>query len=56
MKLSAKEQRARFESASRESGCDESPEAFERVFAKVVPPKVATASDKGRPGRKKPSR
>jgi hypothetical protein len=32
-------QRQRFEEASRAAECDESPEAFERVFAKVVPPK-----------------
>jgi len=34
-------QRQRFEEASRAAECDESPEAFERVFAKIVPPKKA---------------
>ena len=29
----------RFEEAAREAGADESGEAFERAFAKIVPPK-----------------
>jgi hypothetical protein len=33
------EQTRRFVEKARELGCDEDPEAFERVFARVVPPK-----------------
>ncbi len=32
-------QRERFIEAAREAETDDSPEAFERIFAKVVPPK-----------------
>jgi len=45
---SDKEQSRRFKEASRTAECDESPEAFERVFAKIVPPK------KGQPKPKAP--
>jgi hypothetical protein len=34
-------QRRRFIVAAREIGCDESGEAFEHVFSKIVPPKAA---------------
>ncbi len=40
----ASEQSKRFIEAAREAGCDENPEAFERVFAKIVPPKKGAAS------------
>ena len=33
------EQSERFIRTARELGCDEDPEAFERAFARVVPPK-----------------
>ena len=33
------EQSERFIEAARELGCDEEPEAFERVFARIVPPR-----------------
>ena len=49
------EQRRRFEEAAREAGCDESPEAFERAFAKVVPTKVGKPPEP-KPKSKKPSR
>jgi hypothetical protein len=38
-KPSNKEQYERFRQAARELGTDESEEAFERAFKKVVPPK-----------------
>jgi hypothetical protein len=38
-------QQAAFERAAREAGCDESPEAFERLFAKIVPPKPRPKPD-----------
>jgi hypothetical protein len=43
-KLSDKEQYERFRKAARELGTDESEEAFERAFRKVVRPKPATPS------------
>ena len=33
------DQKKRFLDAAREAGCDESPEAFERAFRAIVPPK-----------------
>lgn len=33
-------QRDRFEQAAREAGCDETGEAFEHAFGKIVPPKL----------------
>lgn len=35
----AAEQSERFIRKARELGCDEDPKAFERVFARIVPPK-----------------
>ena len=35
---SALEQSSRFVDKARELGCDEDPKAFDRVFARVVPP------------------
>lgn len=43
------DQLARFKEAARELECDDDPKAFERVFAKIVPPKV------GKPVSAKPS-
>jgi hypothetical protein len=40
------EQLRRFIEAARQHGTDESPEAFERVFAKVVPPKLPREGSK----------
>jgi hypothetical protein len=37
----ASDQSRRFIDAAREAGCDDDPGAFERVFAKIVPPKKA---------------
>jgi hypothetical protein len=48
-----KQQSKRFIEAARELGADESPEAFERVFAKIVPPKT---DEKPSPKQKKPDR
>jgi hypothetical protein len=42
-KLSDKEQYERFRQAARELGTDESEEAFERAFRKVVPPKASSS-------------
>ncbi len=39
-KITKTEQSRRFKEAAREAETDDSPEEFERVFAKVVPPKV----------------
>lgn len=50
------EQIRRFEEAAREAECDESPEAFERAFAKVVPTKVGKPVEPKQPKRKKPDR
>jgi hypothetical protein len=41
MKTPEKVQLDRFKQAAREAECDDTPEAFERVFAKVVRPKKA---------------
>ncbi len=41
-----KPQRERFIEAAREAGVDETGEAFERAFRKVVPPKKAGAVTK----------
>ena len=34
------DQAKRFEDTAREIGCDETGEAFERAFGKIVPPKL----------------
>lgn len=34
------EQAKRFEEAARKAGCDETGEAFDRAFGKIVPPKL----------------
>jgi len=39
-------QRERFIEAAHDAETDDSPEAFERVFAKVVPPKVGKSKPK----------
>jgi hypothetical protein len=41
------EQGQRFIEKARELGCDEDPEAFERVFACIVPPKRPTKAPSG---------
>ena len=41
-------QKRRFIEKARELGADESGEAFERVFRKVVPPKIKPGSEPGR--------
>jgi hypothetical protein len=41
VKRNARQQREEFERAARAAGVDESPEAFERIFAALVPPKKA---------------
>jgi hypothetical protein len=38
-KLTQKEQSERFKKTARELGCDESADALERAFAKIVPPR-----------------
>lgn len=45
------DQAKRFEDTAREIGCDESGEAFERAFGKIVPPKTPdrTRDDAKRP-------
>ncbi len=40
-----KPQIERFKEAARELGCDESEEAFEDSFSRVVPPKSGTEGD-----------
>jgi len=39
-KTKDKEQYARFVETARKLGCDESEQAFERAFKKIVPPKA----------------
>jgi hypothetical protein len=41
------EQSRRFVETARELGCDEDPEAFERMFARIVPPKRPSDSLSG---------
>jgi hypothetical protein len=38
-------QSARFIKAAQEAECDDDPAAFERIFAKIVPPKGLSALD-----------
>jgi hypothetical protein len=38
-KLTQKEQSERFKKTARELGCDESEDALERAFEKIVPPR-----------------
>jgi hypothetical protein len=40
-KTTDKREYARFVETARKLGCDESEEAFEQAFKKIVPPKVA---------------
>lgn len=49
-----KDQSRRFIEAAREAETDDSPEAFERVFAKIVPAKVGKpdADSKGKAAKK----
>jgi hypothetical protein len=49
-----KAQAERFAEAAREAGADETGEAFERAFGKIVPPKRRPS--KGTPNTKKSSR
>lgn len=37
---SPSDRKSRFEEAAREAGCDETGEAFEHAFGKIVPPKL----------------
>lgn len=50
------DQARRFEEAARDIGCDETGEAFERAFGKIVPPKYPSPPGKGdeKPDEKKP--
>jgi hypothetical protein len=41
-KIEDKTQYERFREFAREHGADEAPEAFDRVFRKIVPPKTPT--------------
>lgn len=41
------EQAKRFEEAARSAGCDESGEAFEHAFGKIVPPKLPDVTKPG---------
>jgi hypothetical protein len=43
-KLTKKEQSERFRKTARELGCDESEEALERAFEKIVPVKLRNRS------------
>jgi hypothetical protein len=54
--LSKAEQSKRFEEAARAAECDDDPQAFERVFAQVVPSKAGKPAEAGKPKMKKPSR
>ena len=51
MRVRKDSQSQRFINTAREAGCDDDPKAFERVFAKIVPPKKAgdIAPSKKRP-------
>lgn len=46
-----KSQRERFIEAAREHGASEDAEAFERVFAEIVPPKTGKPSPSEKKGR-----
>jgi hypothetical protein len=46
------DQRRRFEEAAREIGADETGEAFERAFGKIVPPKLPAAEPKPKPKKR----
>jgi hypothetical protein len=46
-KTEDKAQYERFREAARDLGTDDSPEAFDRQFRKVVPPKALLNSSKG---------
>lgn len=50
------DQKARFEDAAREAGCDESGEAFEHAFGKIVPPKLPDVNKPGGKRDQKPPR
>lgn len=49
--MSKPDQAKRFEEVAREIGCDETGEAFERAFGKIVPPKLPEPK---KPETKKP--
>jgi hypothetical protein len=53
VKMTKTEQARRFEEMARQVGADETGEAFERAFGKIVPPK---RRPKPEPKSKKPSR
>lgn len=53
-RASADAQHAKFVEMARELETDDSPEEFERVFAKVVPPKKASAPSTKRNQRDDP--
>jgi hypothetical protein len=44
----------RFAKTARELGCDESGQAFERAFGKIVPPKHPKPAQEPEPNSKKP--
>lgn len=46
-KKTDKKQSERFKATARELGADESPENFERVFSKLVPPKKPARGQDG---------
>jgi hypothetical protein len=50
------DQAKRFREAAQLAECDDAPEAFERVFAQIVPPKAGKSAETGKPKSKKPSR
>lgn len=50
------DQSRRFEQAAREAGCDETGEAFEHAFGKIVPPKLPDVTKPGGEHDPKPPR
>jgi hypothetical protein len=46
------DQAKRFEEAAREGECDETGAAFDRAFAKIVPPKPRPVKDEKKPKRR----
>lgn len=55
-KESPETQSERFINTARELGCDEDPEAFERVFARVVPPRKPPGRPAGEKSTNRPKR
>jgi hypothetical protein len=53
-KSKPEEQSERFRQTARDLGCDESGEAFERAFGKIVPPKRPKPTKEPEPECKKP--